>query len=865
MIKARQKWLSGCMAIAFTLSTILSPALAMAATDSTTDNTLRLGGKDRYETAAKIAQQGWQTSEYAVLSAGMNENLVDALTAAPLAKAKNAPILLTEGKALNAFAKQELTRLGVTTVYVTSGSGVIQKPVLDQLAKMGISVKSVGGKDRFETAINIAKELPAANELVVTTAWANADALSVASIAAAKGMPILLTDAQSINSSVNTYVDSIKTKVAKTYVLGGTGAVSESVKAALPNSMRIGGLDRYATNQEILKAFASDLKPGQVFVANGKDAHLVDSLAGSPFAALSKSPLVLIDGKLSEVTQNFVKLNLLPNKVVALGGEPVVGADVLKTLVSSTVYADNDAVKGSSDASKLEEVKEVLKVTGQNVTVKNTKASYSIYIQGDNATLDNVTVVGTVFVDPGQAGTATLKGVNADKIVVMSGAQDSIHIVNSVAGTLLVTSDTQTRVEATGTTTVGNTVVTSYAILDANGGSLGEVLIATEPGKDAVVELRGTFTEPVVVQGQATLKAADNAVIPSVIIATKDAEQKVTLDGSFKAVEVMTQAKVDLAANAKVESMETKANATIIVPPTATIDKFEAGNTETKVGGGGTVNNQKTSTTPTAPPPTTSAPPSGGSTGGTGGTTTMTISSVKAQVNGADVSAVNNTFDFSATPDSDRFTGLKLTTGQSVSNPTLVISSIKTSRNNSEWLNNPISVVIPNGGLVTTEELLGGLDSGAPGITFANLKALFGPGDLVLKGKVTKSGYSDSNELTITIKLGSSIPNDGYITNDYMDIYRDSKVLYVDIKQPDATIGEINSSGFDFARVAVALAEGATYSYQGSDEAVNDLKAKLQAMLSINYNNIELGLLGGRTIEFGNGYSIVFGGGEVYS
>lgn len=859
MSKARQKWLSGCMALAFTLSTLLSPALAIASTDSTADNTLRLGGKDRYETAAKIAQEGWKTSEYAVLSAGMNENLVDALTAAPLAKAKNAPILLTEGKTLNAFAKQELTRLGVKTVYVTSGSGVIQKPVLDQLAGMGITVKSVGGKDRFETAINIAKELPAVNELVVTTAWANADALSVASIAAAKGMPILLTDAKGLNSSVKAYVDSIKTKVAKTYVLGGTGAVSDSVKSALPNSDRIGGADRYATNQEILKAFASDLKHGQVFVANGKDAHLVDSLAGSPYAAMSKSPLVLIDGKLSEVTKNFVKLNLLPNKVAALGGEPVVGNDVLNTLVSSTVYAENDAVKGSSDATKLEEVKEALKITGKNVTVKNAKASYSIYIKGDNVTLDNVTVAGTVFVDPGQNGKATLNGVKADKIVVMSGAKDSIYISNTTAGTLIVSSDTQTRVEASGTTSVGNTVVTSYAILDAKGGKLGEVLIATEPGKDVVVELRGTFTEPVVVQGQTTLKAAADAVVPNVVIATKSSEQKVTLDGNFKAVEVATQAKVDLAANTKIESMEAKANATVIVPPTAKIEKLEAGNTQTQVGGGGTVNNQTTPVTPTTPPPSTTTPPPviGG-----GGTTILTISSVKAQVNGEDVSSANNTFDFSteSTLDSDRFTGLKLTTGQSVTSPTLVISSIKTSRNNAEWLNSPISVVIPDGGLVTTSQLLGGLDSGAPGVTFGNLKALFGPEDLVIKGKLTKSGYSDSSELTITIKLGSTIPNDGYIANEYMDIQRlGEKKLLVHINKPEATIGTIKSSSFDFAQVAVALAQGATYSVQGSIEAVNSLRTKLEAMTSVNYDHIKLGLLDNRTILFGDGYSIVFG------
>lgn len=856
MSKARQKWLSGCMALAFTMSTALTPALAMASpvfTTATTDDTLRLGGVDRYETAAKIVQEGWTSSEYAVLSAGMDENLVDALTAAPLAKAKNAPILLTEGTTLNSYTKAELTRLGVKTVYVTSGSGVIQKPVLDQLASMSITVKPLGGTDRFETALNIAKELPAANELVVTTAWTNADALSVASIAAAKGIPILLTDAQSLNANVKTYIDSLK--VAKTYVLGGTGVVSDSAKAALPNPVRIGGVDRFATNQEILKAFASDLKPGQVFVANGQNEHLVDSLAGSPYAAQSQSPVVLTDGVLTEATKNFVKLNLLPNKVVALGGETVVGADVLTALTTSTVYAEEGAVKGSSDATKLEEVQEVLKVTGNNITVKNTKVNYSIYLQGDNVTLDNVTVVGTVFIDPGQAGTATLQGVKADKIVVMSGGQDSIHISNSVAGSLLVTSDSQTRVEATGTTTVGNTVVTSYAILDANGGSLGQVLITTEPGKDAVVELRGTFTEPVTVEGQVTLKAAANAVVPTVVIATQNAEQKVTLDGSFKAVEVQTEAKVDLAANAKVETMETTAKATITVPPSAEIDTLDAGTSGTLVGGGGTVNDQTTTTTHTTPPPTTT-PPAGG-VGSQLSKISVSSIMVTTGTESENRSALTGTASFNTESNTLQIKGIQI--GSNVPDASLVLTSIQV-RTASNWLSSNLTKPL-NQGLLTIGDLLGSdIDKNQDGISLGNLRLVLGVDDIVITGYLQKTGYTSSDTFTIKMNLGmpegNLLPTE--IARDWGIIERtgDNQAV-VTIDTSKGAISDVNAD--DFANLVLAVASGSAI-IEGGNYNSTDVNLLKNAIANLVTNgNLDLTKLQDmqpKTITFGS-FSII--------
>jgi putative cell wall-binding protein len=821
MRKPNKTLISGCMALALTMSSAFLPPLAMAApvnTQAVSEDVVRLAGIDRYETAAKIAQQGWSTAEYAVLSAGMDENLVDALTAAPVAKAKIAPILLTEGTSLNANAEKELVRLGVKTVYVTSGTGVIQQPVLDKLTSMGIAIKPLGGSDRFETALNIAKELPKFSELVVTTAWTNADALSVASIAAAKGVPILLSDVQSMPSSVSDYVNSVKAQVSKTYVLGGTGVVSEAVKAALPSAERIGGVDRYATNQAILEAFASDLKPGQVFVANGQNSHLVDSLAAAPLAGKSKSPVVLIDGQLSVATKNYMKLNLLTNKVVALGGETVVGSEV-SSLTAATVYAEEGAVKGSTDAANPEAIQDVLKITGKNVSVKNAKAEYSIYVQGDNVTLDNVTVVGTVFVDPGEAGTATLKGVKANKIVVMSGAKDSIHLENTSAGTLQVSSDSQTRVVATGTTQVGNTVVTAYAILDANGGNMGVVTVTTEPGKVASVELRGTFTEAVVVKGEVTLKASANAVVPSVIVQTQSAEQKVTLDGAFKSVEVKTEAKVDLAADAKVEKMDTTAaKVTVTVPPSAKIDALDAGTSGSLVGGGGTVNNQTTTTTPSTPPPSTTNPPAGGGGGGIQ-TTAFALQSATVSVSGAAQSTYSTTQSGNTwtvnLPSSGTVTGINLNVNRA--------AKLKIGLNTITLAmgNNPLSDL----------SLLSVTDGGTQGVTIQTLKNSADANGYITVNAILEDSNDSTQKISLTFKA--------YVGN--VSTIGTNTIGSV-------TLNENNSS------ISISAVNTSPYSFD-----VSQLSAS-NRILSLTFNGATTGTLvvGGKTFDLATKKTILF-------
>ena len=497
----KQNLLVGGFAVCFSLVSVFSPAMVAASVAQTVSNTTSIYGYDQYETAAKIAQNGWTgTSDYAILAAGMPANLIDALVAGPLAAKLNAPIILTEGNALNKNAKDQLTRLKVKKVYVTSGTGVIKQSVIDEVKSIGTitAVKTLGGYDASETSVNIAKEM--ANQgvkidKVVVTGGAGSDALSVASIAGAQGMPILYSNGSELSTYVKTYLDGIQANVKQTYVIGGSAVISEAVKAQIPGNVeRYSGQTQYDTNIEVLKNFAG-AKNKTTYVANGET--MVDALAGVPLAVKTNS-LILLTGKtLPDESKSYAQSNLSTN-VIGLGGASVVSASVLTDITSAEIISQDGSSKGSNDAQKLEQLKGILKVSGNNVTVKNAKTDYSIYVQGDNVTLNNVTVNGTIFLDPGDSGTVTLQDVTATNIVVLSGGPKGINLVNVKAQLLdNQSSSPDVLINATDGTTIERTVSSSSASFQASyGTSFGKIKLSyfpQSPSTAPVVKLIGNY------------------------------------------------------------------------------------------------------------------------------------------------------------------------------------------------------------------------------------------------------------------------------------------------------------------------------------------------------------------------------------
>lgn len=282
--------------------------------------TSRLSGKTRYDTAIEISKSGWQDgADTVVLATGLD--FPDALAGSPLAYKYDAPILLTRSDKLTPVTKEEIKRLGADRVIILGSTGAVSKPVEDELRDMEIDVRRLGGKDRFQTAQLIAKELNSkSGKAIVATGYNYPDALAVGPYAARNEVPILLTR----KDSTSEYTMQALNGVSTTYVIGGTGAVSKKVANELPGKVeRISGVTRFETASEIIREF--NLGDQQALVATG--FNFADALTGAVLAASKNAPLLLVkDGQVTEPIETTIAQRKIQNFIL-LGGTQAVNVD----------------------------------------------------------------------------------------------------------------------------------------------------------------------------------------------------------------------------------------------------------------------------------------------------------------------------------------------------------------------------------------------------------------------------------------------------------------------------------------------------------------------------------------------------------
>ncbi|OXS55459.1 CAP domain-containing protein [Bacillus sp. V-88] len=180
----------------------------------------RIGGDDRFQTAAKIAD--YLPSDQAIVANG--RNFPDALAVAPYAAKNGIPIVLTESTDLPETTK-EITDEKEETIIV-GGEGVISSTVASDLP----SSTRYGGADRYETAKNIIEGLPLGKETAYVATGRNfADALAGSALAAKDNAPILLVKKEDIPPSIESLVNSYPSFS----IFGGKNAVSYRVEEQL--------------------------------------------------------------------------------------------------------------------------------------------------------------------------------------------------------------------------------------------------------------------------------------------------------------------------------------------------------------------------------------------------------------------------------------------------------------------------------------------------------------------------------------------------------------------------------------------------------------------------------------------------------
>ena len=291
------------------LATVMAATMAVSGSvvsvsAATTEE--QLVGSNRTDTAVKISKEGWTKAETVIL---VNDAAIpDALTATPLAYAKNAPILLTGKGGLTKATADEIKRLGAKDVIMIGGDAVLTSKVEEDLKSLNVKTDRIKGASREETALAIAKRLDGIKDVseiaVVNGVTGLADAVSVA---AEKGMPILLANPKSGLTLVEKFIkdESIKSS----FIIGGDKVVSNEIVKNLPGKQRIEGANRNDTNAKVIETFYADKNLDNLYLAKDgmeNSGQLIDALAVGALAAKNGAPVLIASKKLNANQVNVV-------------------------------------------------------------------------------------------------------------------------------------------------------------------------------------------------------------------------------------------------------------------------------------------------------------------------------------------------------------------------------------------------------------------------------------------------------------------------------------------------------------------------------------------------------------------------------
>ena len=298
----------------------------------------RLSGPDRAATAVAVSRDQFpQPGSTDAVVLARADDFADALAGAPLATHLGGPLLLTDTDALSAATRDELDRVlaDAGTVHVLGGRAAVSDAVVDDLEAAGHRVVRHAGATRYETAVTIARELPAVGTVMVASGRRFPDALAASAPAARAGWPILLTEQDRLPDETRAGLGSLGS--GRAVVVGGQVAVSTAVVDQLEDRVddvvRVAGATRYDTAAAIADRFFDDVDA----VALASGTTFPDALGAAVRAAALDAPLLLTaPTALSPETDRALR-TLRPRQLAVHGGTVAIGRDVAAAAVHAVV------------------------------------------------------------------------------------------------------------------------------------------------------------------------------------------------------------------------------------------------------------------------------------------------------------------------------------------------------------------------------------------------------------------------------------------------------------------------------------------------------------------------------------------------
>ena len=183
-----------------------------------------------------------------------------------------------------------------------------------------MSITRLEGKDRYLTAIALAKNVGSYNELIICNSKDNgANASAIASTAAQNNIPILYNDSKSkLNANTYNFIQQNASNIKEIYVIGNGFDKTQNnwIKNKGIIITEITGKNAYEINAKIQEKFT--VKYSSLFLVN----NTVDAISAN-YAATKNTSLVLYSNKNLTTDQiNLVKKNNI-SKIYYTGGDKI--------------------------------------------------------------------------------------------------------------------------------------------------------------------------------------------------------------------------------------------------------------------------------------------------------------------------------------------------------------------------------------------------------------------------------------------------------------------------------------------------------------------------------------------------------------
>jgi autotransporter-associated beta strand protein len=211
-------------------STAISATVEAEVRRITGTTVTRIGGADRYETAALLALDRFGDGATTVYVA-TGQNFPDGVAAGAAAGQHNAALVLVPGSGLPQSVIAALQKMNPERIVVVGGTTAVSAATLTALREFAPQVDRIGGVNRYETATRLTAESDTGRPVILVSGQNFPDAVVAATLARHHGASVLMVATANVPEVTRTRVAALEP--SDLIFVGGPRAVTPTVELRL--------------------------------------------------------------------------------------------------------------------------------------------------------------------------------------------------------------------------------------------------------------------------------------------------------------------------------------------------------------------------------------------------------------------------------------------------------------------------------------------------------------------------------------------------------------------------------------------------------------------------------------------------------